>query len=272
MTEWNPSDPDVTSVYYDLSSWSIDHRADLAAEMADAEIPHAWDDTELMVPEDFEQASDLLIEVVETRLGIASASDIDTADALAAGETSDAGASPQPILLAEGAPTTEYGLEEWPAADLEKLTHALTGAGIPFRWNDRQLLVGTDDEGVVDALLDEIETGEYVDVDLDADAAEQTADAEAAGQLPFETLTTFFLAGERLQKNPLDADGLEELLAATEVADPANPPYGVQPRLWEQTCALAERLADALAGENGPDEHEAMTAAGELHDLLRPYV
>nr|MBA2321499.1 ComF family protein [Deltaproteobacteria bacterium] len=76
--------------------------------------------------------------------------------------------------------------------------------------------------------------------------AEDTATGEDAGQLPFETLTTFFLAGERLQKNPLDADGLEELLAATEVADPASPPYGVQPRLWEQTCALAERLADAL--------------------------
>ena len=28
-----------------------------AAEMADQEIPHAWDDTELMVPEEFEQAA-----------------------------------------------------------------------------------------------------------------------------------------------------------------------------------------------------------------------
>ena len=68
-------------------------------------------------------------------------------------------------------------------------------------------------------------------------------------------------------------DGLEQLLAATEVADPACPPYGVQPRLWEQTCALAERLADALGeATTDPDEDAAQSAAGELHDLLRPYV
>jgi hypothetical protein len=273
MSEWNPSDPDVTSVYYDLATWSIDHRAELAAEMADAEIPHAWDDSELMVPEEFEQASDLLIEVVETRLGIASASDTDTADAVAAGVLADGGEGPQPIPLAGGTTTTEYGLEEWPDGDLAQLTHALTGAGIPFRWEGRQLLVGTQDEQVVDALLDEIETGEYVDVDVAGDAAadERTGETDE-GRLPFETLTTFFLAGERLHRNPLDADGLEELLAATEVADPENPPYGVQPKLWEQTCQLADRLADALAGEDGPDEQQAMTVAGELHDLLRPYV
>jgi hypothetical protein len=271
MTEWNPADPDTTSVYYDLSTWSIDHRGELAAEMADADIPHAWDETELMVPEDYEQAADLLIEVVETRLGIQSASDEDTADALASGDTADGGAGPAPIALAKDAATTEYGLEEWPESDLAVLTHALTGAGIPFRWEERQLLVGTEDEEVVDALLDEIETGEYVDLDSAADASDGVGD-EDAGQLPFETLTTFFLAGERLHRNPLDADGLEQLLAATEVADPASPPYGVQPRLWEQTCTLAERLADALAGDDGPDEDAAQTAAGELHDLLRPYV
>jgi hypothetical protein len=270
MTEWNPSDPDATSVYYDLATWSIDHRADLAAEMADAEIPHAWQDTELMVPEEFEQAADLLIEVVEARLGIQSASDEDTAAALASGDSADAGSGPRPIALPGDSATTEYSLDEWPEADLATLTHALTGAGIPFRWEGRQLLVGTDDEEIVDSLLDEIETGEYVDLAVSGD--DVTPEGAEAGQLPFETLTTFFLAGERLHRNPLDADGLEELLAATEVADPAQPPYGVQPRLWEQTCALAERVADALAGEEGPDEEAAMAAAGELHDLLRPYV
>ena len=268
MTEWNPADPDTTSVYYDLSTWSIDHRAELAAEMADAEIPHAWNDTELMVPEESEQAADLLIEVVETRLGIVSGSDADTADALADGLLGDAGEGPAPIRLPDDAATTEYGLEDWPERDRSALTHALTGAEIPFRWEETVLLVGTEDEEVVDALLDEIESGEYVDVD-----AEPTgADGDGGDQLPFETLTTFFLAGERLHRNPLDADGLEQLLSATEVADPARPPYGVQPRLWEQTCALAERVADALGGDDGPDEEAAQAAAGELHDLLRPYV
>ena len=48
------------------------------------------------------------------------------------------------------------------------------------------------------ALLDMIENGEFGVGDDDGD--------EEADQLPFETLTTFFLVGERLQRNPLDAE------------------------------------------------------------------
>ena len=54
MTDWNPNDPDATRVYYDLAAWSFDQQAELASTMADAGIPHAWDNTELMVPEEFE--------------------------------------------------------------------------------------------------------------------------------------------------------------------------------------------------------------------------
>ena len=108
--------------------------------------------------------------------------------------------------------------------------------------------------------------------DVTGIVVEPTDGEEDEERLPFETLTTFFLAGERLQKSPLDADGLEELLAALDVADPAEPPYGVERRLWERTCELAEELADALAAGDEPDEDEARAVATELHDLLRPYV
>ena len=91
-------------------------------------------------------------------------------------------------------------------------------------------------------------------------------------ELPFETLTTFFLAGDRLQKNPLDADGLEQLLAATDVADPDRPPYGVDKRLWVRMCELADELAAALVDGDEPDVVETQAVAAELHDLLRPYV
>ena len=84
--------------------------------------------------------------------------------------------------------------------------------------------------------------------------------------------TTFFLAGDRLQKNPLDADGLEQLLSATDVADPDRPPYGVDKRLWVRMCELADELAAALVDGDEPDVVETQAVAGELHDLLRPYV
>jgi hypothetical protein len=123
---------------------------------------------------------------------------------------------------------------------------------------------GSGDEALVDSILDDVENDEGVDLPDDDD--------EDGDRLPFETLTTFFLAGDRLQKNPLDADGLEELLSATEVADPARPPYGVEKRLWQRTCQLADELAAALADGEEPDLVETQVVAAELHDLLRPYV
>ena len=49
------------------------------------------------------------------------------------------------------------------------------------------------------------------------------------------------------------------------------PPFGVQPRLWQQTCELADQLADALVEDDEPDHDAAMAAAEALHDLLRPH-
>ena len=70
MTDWNPDDPDATRVHYDLSGWTIDQQAELASELAEAEVPHTWDGTDLIVPEEAEQATDVIIEAVEERLGI----------------------------------------------------------------------------------------------------------------------------------------------------------------------------------------------------------
>ena len=249
--EWNPNDPDATRVHYDLASWSFEQMAELAAALADAEIPHAWDGNELMVPEHAEGATDDVVAQVEMRLGIA---------------TEDEVAVPrEAVVLADDAPSTEYDLAEWEPGERELVTSHLVARGLPFRWEEDVLLVGTADEELVDAILDDVENDEGVDMpDVDDDAD--------ADQLPFETLTTFFLAGDRLQRNPLDADGLEQLLAASEVADPDHPPYGVDKRLWQRTCELADDLAAALVDGDEPDVVETQAVAAELHDLLRPYV
>ncbi len=293
MTDWNPSDPDEVRVIYDLSAWSIDQQAELASELAEAEIPHHWDGTDLMVPEDQEAPTDLVIANVESRLGIEDPGDAGSDDDEERDADEDELDLPEPIELAADAPTTEYDLVEWPPSDRMALTHALTRSGVAFRWEGQHLLlVDTGAEEAVDVLLDQIERGEYADAD-----GNEAADAD---RLPFETLTTFFLAGERLRRDPLDPDGLEQLVAATELADPVTPPYGVQPRLWQRTCALAEQLADALVGSGetgdetsgeagdetgdetggpggadvtaGLDYDRAVEIAEQLHDLLRPYV
>lgn len=253
MTDWNPNDPDATRVYYDLSGWSFDHQAELAAAMADVDIPHTWEGAELVVPEECEAAADDLIAELEVRLGI------DQGDAPVGGP------APEPVPLVDGVPTTEYDLGEWAEGERGSLRTALAEAAVPQRWEGDVLLVATADEAVVDELLDEIERGEYVDTT-------SAAAGQSGEQADAEVLTTFFLAGERLRRDPLDPDGLEQLLAANEVADPEAPPFGVQPRLWQQTCALAEQLTDALVGDDEPDHATAMDMAGSLHDLLRPHV
>lgn len=248
IDDWNPNDPDAVRVHYDLGSWTFDQQAELAAELAEAGIPHAWwTDTELVVPEEAEEAADAVVEAVEERLNIG---------------TPELGTAP--VALAEGEPTTEYDLGDWSREERDAVTTMLVESELAHGWEGSVLLVPTAAETAVDAILDLVERGDYT-VDHGDSGDERV-------ELPFETLTTFFLAGDRLRRNTLDADGLEQLLAATEVADPSRPPYGVEVRLWRESCALADRLADALVGGDQPDHDTAAAVANQLHDLLRPYV
>jgi hypothetical protein len=258
--DWNPNDPDAVKVLYDLSAWSFDQQAELASDLAEAGVPHTWDGSDLVVPEASEAAADYIIDAVEKRLGVVYDDDETTVEPELP--------TPARIDISEGQPTTEYDLGDWPQVDRDTLSRAFAGQAIPFRWEGDSLLVPTTDEAVVDSLLDLVEAGEFGAVEL----PEDLDDDEEGDELPFETLTTFFLAAERLKKNPLDADGLEELLAASAVAEPSQPPYGVDRPLWVRTCELADALGEALCDGELPDEERAAEVADALFDLLRPYV
>jgi hypothetical protein len=247
--DWDPSDPDAVIVQYDLSGWTFDQQADLASMLADAEIPHSWDGTDLLVPEEAEAMTDAVIDEVEARLGIL--------------DEPAPSSVVTPIALDADEAKTEYDLAEWDQDQRATLSANLVAGEFPFGWEGVTLVVHSDDEAEVEALLDAVESGEI------GMPAVDSADGE---RLPFETLTTFFLAGERLRKNPLHADGLNELTKALDVADPQRPPYGVDSRLWGRTCELAEELVDALVEGDEPELDDAKSIAGELHDLLRPFV
>lgn len=254
--DWSPADPDSPRVIYDLSGWSFDHQAELAAQLAEAEVPHSWDGTDLVVPEANEAAADGVIADVEHRLGIES----DDPDDESALRMAAAGVVHDQVPLDEGRMVTEYELDEWDDAELAAVTRSLLVQRRPFAWQGTTLVVHADDEDVVDSILDMVENGEVGEA---ADDGERPA---------FETLTTFFLMADRLRRDPLDADGLEQLLDALDIADPSRPPYGVDPRLWQRTCELADELASALADDEVPDSDEAKELADELHELLRPYI
>lgn len=246
MSDWSPNDPDAVNVHYDLSSWTPDQEAELIEALAEGEIPHTWDGTELVVPEEVEGEVDALFEVLEARLGIESAdgtvTEVETSEPIEADEQ-----------------LTEYELEEWSVADRAVLTEALVASRVPHRWEDGLLLVPTDAEDAVEELMNDIESGQvWIVPEGDED------DGYSTGEDPSDVLLVFKSAGERLARNPLDADGLEALLAALEAADPDRPLPGIVPATWREICALAEDIADALAGSDTPDEPMVIDSAERL--------
>ena len=239
MSEWNPRDPDTESVRYDLSEWSISQRANVAAMLADATISHSWDGDELIVPAEDEDRVDPILDEIET-----TTSPGDSGRTLQAGEQ-----------------LTEYELDEWSPTERDELSQMLNESNVVYRWEGDVLLVPTTSEDEVDDCLDSLEKGGVVIVDEDS-----------APQASTETLRTLFNVAQRLQRNPLDADGLTLLAILLEDIESHRSPRNVPASVWRQATDIADQLAAALADDNQPDELTAIDLAGRLHAVLRPHV
>jgi len=108
--DFDPNDPDVVKVHYDVSGWNLDQRAELSEALAEAELPHVWEGDEVIVPEVVEADVDVLFDQLDTILG------------------------PFAIVLDDDAESTEFGLDEWSDADRTVLTEALIASEVPHRW------------------------------------------------------------------------------------------------------------------------------------------
>ncbi len=241
--DFDPNDPEVVKVHYDVSAWNFDQRADLSEALAEAELPHAWDGDEVVVPEAVEADVDALFDELDKILG------------------------PFAIALVDDAESTEFGLDEWSDADRKVLTEALIASEVPHRWDDTTVLVAVDAEHAVDDLLDAIEAGELL-----GDGGDEAAAA------PEGALSTMFLAADRLAKDPMDAGARTDLLELAPLVDAKSPPYGMAQRPWagavgavDTIIALIERDATTGSHDENP-ESDIIGAAQDLRSLLRPYV
>ena len=136
MSDWNPKDPEALTTRYDLSDWSVDDRADVAAALADAEIAHSWDGSELLVSQDTEQVVDSILDEIEDELDNLEDGDDDS------GEDN----------------ITEYELDEWSEGERKQLCDMLDNLDIGYRWDGTMLLVPIGVEAVVDSCLDSIDS------------------------------------------------------------------------------------------------------------------
>ncbi len=242
--DFDPNDPDVVKVHYDVSAWNFDQRADLSEALAEAELAHMWDGDELIVPELLEADVDALFDELEQVLG------------------------PFPIVLEADAESTEFGLDEWSDADRDVLTDALIASEVPYRWEGTTVVVAVDAEHAVDDLLDAIEAGEL----LPAGGADAPTPPEGA-------LSTMFLAADRLAKDPLDASARRTLIDLVPDVDAKIAPYGMAPRPWATAIGIVdgivgvvERDGSSGSADDADVDSVIIGAAQELRSVLRPYV
>lgn len=231
--DFDPNDPEQTKVHYNLTGWSMDQRAELAETLAELSVPHIWEGEELVVPEQIEDAVDRLFDALEAEIG------------------------PFPVPLLEGDASTEFGLDEWPYADIEVLKQSLVEAEIPHVWHGSTLLVAEDAEHVVDDLLDAIEAGEVASID-------ETAEA------PDGALQALYSSAERLRRDPTNGSAREQLFAMVPQLSPDAPPFGLAVRSWASMVTAARALVEAF--ESGSEPDELREAATELHGVCRPWV
>ena len=234
--DWDPADPDVERVYYDLSDWSIDQQAAVSAAFADQSVPHTWEGFEVVVPQFAEAAADAVFEQLEARFGMNGDGDR------------------VPGELGPDEPATEYDLGEWTPAQRATLVRAVSDAGIPLRLEDHLLLVPVAAEVVVDELLDAVESGDVMLLD------------DTDGDEPALSMTDLFTLADRLRREPTDQRG-RRLLEVAATLDPERPPYGVALVTWRRAVDACRRLEEAVDG----DEITVVEVADELWGLVRPF-
>jgi len=236
VLDWNPNDPDTVKVHYDVSSWTLDQRAELAEALAEADIAHVWEGDEVVVPEELEAEVDELFARLEELLG------------------------PFSVALEEDDAGVEFGLDEWPPGDRQTLAQALIDAEVPHRWDGTTVTVATDAESAVDEMLDAIEQGTLV---LASGAGGATA--------PEGALDTLFTSSDRLARDPDDTVGREELGELLPQLAPGAPPYGVSVGTWAKTVEAATALGD-LVDDTDSSASDIIGAAQTLRTLVRQYV
>jgi len=116
----------------------VDDRADVAAALADAEIAHSWNGSELLVAQDSEESVDAILDEIEDELDSRDDSDDDDNE----GEDN----------------ITEYELDEWSEAERKQLCDMLDNLDIGYRWDGTMLLVSIGVEAIVDSCLDSIDS------------------------------------------------------------------------------------------------------------------
>lgn len=271
--------PEESQVVYELEGWSLEQRSELGAVMAEEQIAHAWDGTDLIVSEDDEARLDELCELIEQGLDLDAITAAEPVAEPGAGGDGELDDLDEPITDVDHDGVVDppgsqvlYELDEWEPDQREALSSALTEAGLPYGWEGTTLVVRASDDAAVEALLDDVEFPDALAVD----GGDALAMEGGTGRPPasVDTMSELFIAADRLQHDVGDAGGIAIVAKLVEGLGDYDPPYGIDRPVWNRIVTLADSIADRLAAEDGGDEgDDAIVAeAQELRTILRPYV
>lgn len=235
------TEPD--DVVIDLGTWGAAAIAALDERLHLLEAPHAWEGTDLVVPEPSAAWVERVIEQVEDE---------------------------RTLELDEDGDHIAYDLAEWDDQHRALLEGRLRDDLIPFSIADDELVVLEIDEQRVDDAIDAV-----LAPDGEAPPAEgSTSERPEGGEARTEIMGELFVAADQLVHDPSDPDARKVLVEGATEAATRTPPYGMDRGWWRE---LADRL-DAfsrLVGGGISAEHEdaaVAQAATALRDHLRPYV
>ncbi|MCU0271476.1 MAG: hypothetical protein MUF83_22930 [Acidimicrobiales bacterium] len=230
---------------YELHEWAVESRQMLQALLAGADIPFAWQGTDLVVPAAFEERVDELVEQVEVTT-------LPTLD-------------PDADKLA-------YDLDDWDDVRQERLFGALDEAGIPWELDVEGSLVVLEVDGDrVEELIDAVEFPDALEVDEQDADADEDLDDDLVGIEAADVLSEVFVAADRLKNNPRDADGVLSIVDHAGLMERLGLPFGFGSSQWEELVSATTALRDLIEGERTQDD-EIADAARSLRDLLRPLV
>lgn len=196
-------------IEYDCSPWAGETRRILRSVLAEAEIPHAWEGTVVVVPAEFEEQVDAIVDDV---------------------------ASTARASLGSAREKVAYDVSPWSAASLNRLVNSLVEGTVPHEWDaEGDLMVHAEDADEVELLIE--------------DLGEPDGAGDIDGLELHDRLGKLFVAADRLAGNPNDSTGLRKIKGAYEQVESASLPYGIDPGTWLVLHDAARRLLAAIDGE-----------------------
>lgn len=189
-------------------------------------------------------------------------------------DTADGGDEEDDVLV--------YNLEDWTHEQRGALEQRLRAEGIEHNWEadtgadvqtgydpgqdsavGTDLVIGQHDEDRVEAILDDLEFPDALEIDAVDDDGEDDEEQ-------YEVMSHLYVAADRLKDDVADLSRAGEFFDAADKVATSGPPFGIDGDVWKRVQDLAREITAALEADG--DDDVVRASAQQLRDLLFEFV